>query len=165
MIRRNRMFKDVQDILVSLLQSKTTSAPWNRWDIIAGYPNETVFDVFEKPIIFVADPSIEEKIYQQGASQKNYKLNVRIGSWVSIQNGGGEELAIIISELLNLFDDPYTCNRLTFDTQIGNTTYTAKTIKQLGFSIIGIQLDRLISYPEDSQLRQDVNLIAMTNLS
>jgi hypothetical protein len=163
-IRRTRLFKDVQDVLVSMLDSKT-AAPWDRWKVIAGYPNETVFAVFAQPFIFVADPSIETKLYQQGASVKNYKLNVRIGSWVSLQNGGAEELAIMVSELLNFFDDPYTCNNLTFDTQIGNTTYTSKTIKQLGFSVIDVRLDRLVSYHEDSQLRQDVNITVITNLS
>ena len=163
MIRRTRIFKDTQDVFKSLLASKT-AAPWNRWTVIAGYPNETVFKVFTKPFIFVSEPIVVEKTFQQGGSVKNYKLNLRIGSWVSLQNGGAEELAIMVSELLNLFDDPYTCNSLTFDTEIGSTTYTNTTLKAMHLSVLDITIGGLIEYKEDSQLRQDVNLTLITNL-
>ena len=162
-IRRNRLFGDVRDVLVDLLDSKTSASPWNRWEIVSGYPNETVFEKFLKPFIFVNSPINKVPLKHQGSSAFNYTLEVAIGAWVNITNGWENELSIMTSELTSLFDNRYTCNTLTFDTET-DTEYEDTTLIAMKCPVIDFQIGRLIPYPDDKQLRQDMSVIIKTNL-
>lgn len=162
-IRRNRLFGDVRDVLVDLLESKTSS-PWDRWEIVSGYPNETVFEKFLKPFIFVNSPTDKTTLKHQGGTAFNYVLEVPIGAWVNITNGWENELSIMTSELTNLFDNRYTCNTLTFDTET-DTEYEDTTLTAMKCPVIDFRLGRFMPYPDDKQLRQDAAIIVKTNFS
>jgi hypothetical protein len=162
-IRRNRVLGDIRDVLVDLLESKTTS-PWNRWQIIAGYPNETVFERFLKPFIFVNSPVDRTPVKHQGSGSFNYIFNIPVGCWVNINNGWENELSIMTSELLLLFDNRKTCNSLIFDTKT-DTTYDNTTLVTMKMPVIDFSLGRYIPYPDDKQLRQDSVITVKTNFS
>jgi hypothetical protein len=158
------MFGDVRDVFVDLLESKTTASPWDRWEIISGYPNETVFEKFFKPFIFVNSPVNKIPSRHQGSSSFNYTLELLIGAWVNIINGWENELSIMASELTSLFDNRYTCNNLTFDTET-DTEYEDTTLTAMKCPVIDFTMGRFISYPDDKQLRQDAIVLVKTNFS
>ena len=158
-IRATHIIDDIQQSIYQLLTKLTASSPWSDWTIKIGFPEEEVFDQFAKPIIYIESPIQVGKIQQQGQSAVNRRWRITIGTWLDRKHGGTEELNIIGSKLLSLFEDPRTaCVLTTFNITLGTTVYTATNLTALGIFIDGIEGPTPINATDEKEFRDEFSL-------
>ena len=144
MITAGRKVEDIQQCFFELLDSLTTS-PWDRWDVILGYPEEDRFEHFDKPFIYVLSPAINNKMPHQGG-RSILEWTIIVGAWCDHQNGGVEEINIINSQIFELFDDSKRINdTIKFDVTLGGTDYTDQDLMDVGVEVDNISGAREMS--------------------
>jgi len=159
-IRETHILDDIQQSIYGMLNKlTTTTSPWTSWKVIIGFPEEEIFDQFDKPIIYVMSPIQVSKIQQQGQSGVNRRWRVKIGTWLDRKHGGTEELNIIGSKLMSLFEDPRTaCVTTTFNITLGATTYTNTYLTQLGIGVDGIDGPNQVFVYDEKEFRYEFEL-------
>ena len=136
MIRASQKIEDIQQCFFELLDSFTTS-PWDRWDVILGYPETNRFEHFTKPFIYVLSPKLVNTSPQQGG-RSALTWELIIGSWDDFQNGGVEEINIMNSEIFELFDDFQRVNdTVKFDVTL-KSAYTDVDLMDMGIGVVNI---------------------------
>ena len=160
LIRATHILDDIQQSIIALLtQLTTTTSPWTDWKVVTGFPEEAVFEQFAKPIIFVLEPIIVGKLQHQGQNAINRRYRMTIGAWLDRKHGGTEELNIIGSRLMSLFDDPRSaCVTTTFNITLGTTTYTATNLTTLGIYTDGIEGPMPFYILDEKEFRHDYNV-------
>ena len=159
-VRSTHIIDDVQLSIYSLLyELSTTTSPWTDWTIKIGFPEEEVLDQFAEPIIYVMQPIQVGKIQHQGQSAINRRWRIAIGAWLDRKHGGTEELNIIGSRLMSLFEDPRTaCVLTTFDITLGTTAYTDTNLTALGVFVDGIEGPNQIYVLDEKEFRDEFQL-------
>ena len=134
-IRMDNLIDDVQQCLVELLQAQTT-APWNRWEKILGYPETERFSEPGVSLIYVLAPVNldDQKIDHAGGGLARAEMEVKIGAWTYRKEGGPGELDIITSRLQSLFRNP-TVHALTFTVTL-DSEYADTTLFTQGISVV-----------------------------
>lgn len=158
--RSTHIIDDIELSIYSLLYELSTStSPWTDWTIKRGFPEEEVLDQFDEPIIYVMQPIQVGKVQQQGQSAVNRRWRMTIGAWLDRKHGGTEELNIIGSRLMSLFEDPRTaCVLTTFDITLGATAYTDTNLTALGIFVDGIEGPEPIYAPDEKEFRDEFKL-------
>ena len=156
-MRANYIVKDIQKILWSLF--KSLSSPWTDWEIILDYPDQSVFEEFTKPFIYIEKPMIVNTREQQGG-MRSHDWELIIGCWVDRKTGGPGEINIITSRLIALFDDPKTLGTTKFDVTLGATTTEDTTLVLQGIKFLNIMGPREII--KDTDLKEFRNEITIT---
>jgi len=137
MIRNTYIVEDIQDCIVEYLQALQVSAPWNRWTIIYGYPNEEKFNL-EEVLIYVQPPKFQSgEIKNQGSQIGLGQWMMRLGVWNDRLAGGAEEIGIAESQILYSFRHKGRMADTTFDVT-NSAAYTGTTLLAQG-----IQIDRI----------------------
>lgn len=138
MITAGKKIEDIQQCFFELLDS-FSSSPWDRWEVILGYPEEERFEHFDKPFIYILDPKIVNKVPHQGG-RASLTWEIKVGSWSDYQNGGMEEINIINSQLFDLFDDyKQVNNTTTFDITLFGTSYSDTNLMTMGIGVTDIR--------------------------
>ena len=152
---------DIQTAIIGLLVSKT-SAPWTSWTVIRGWPEASVFENLSKPFIYVEHPEFTGRAnIMQGGGKYIKNWNMIIGAWDDRKTGGPEEIAIITSQLVNLFFDS-SVHTATFTASVGGTTYTGKTLLEWGIAISPNVTSRAIATEGEKEFRNEVYLTLRT---
>ena len=136
-IRTTHLIDDIQKCIYTLLNTLAGStSPWTSWNIVYGFPEEEVFEQFDKPIIYVMAPVQLSKLFHQGGDSINRYWRMTIGAWLERKHGGTEEINIIGSRLMDLFDDKkVACYDTTFTVTLGTTTYTDTNLTTMGIFV------------------------------
>lgn len=163
-VRAAYRIDDVQLCIFELLNDNT-DAPFDRCDIILGYPNEERFEQFTSPIIYVMPPIIlPDGIRSQGGVSSK-RLEISIGTWVDQSHGGSGESNVINSAIIDLFDDPQKCHSTqTFTVTLGLTAYTDTNLSTMGIEVEEIMYIRELAKSVDlKEFRYEINLQLLTN--
>jgi hypothetical protein len=160
LIRAGYKTADIQQAVMGLLKSKTASggSPWTSWTAIEGWPGKQVFENFTKPFLYCQPPGMYSREYHQGGGKAQNTWELVIGGWADRQNGGSEEAAIMLSSLINLFQDD-SVNSIKFSGTIGGTAFTSKTLPELGVEVLDIQNPREITIEETDDFRGELSII------
>lgn len=160
-VRAGYEIDDIQTAIKALLDTKT-SAPWSSWTVIRGWPEYAVMNNLAKPIIYVEHPVLNSAAaFQQGGGKSIKEWQMVIGAWDDRKTGGPEEIAIITSQLINLFSDA-AVHTVTFTAAVGGTTYTSKTLLDWGIAIAPQAFSRDIATKDEKEFRNEVTLIIRT---
>ena len=164
-IRSTHFIDDIQRCIYALLNElASTTSPWTDWTVKLGYPEAEVFDQFDEPIIYVMPPVQINKIRHQGESAPTRYWRMTIGAWLNRMQGGTEEMNIIGSKLMALFEDGATCcSTTTFDVTLGTTAYTNTNLITMGIVCNGIEgPNERFDVVDEKEFRNewDVELIA-----
>lgn len=173
MIRPEYYLLDLQDAFIALFKSLTT-APWNDWSFVKGYPHKDVFKNFSKPIIFLESFFEVEKQEFQGA-YLGYKaspesndyghlklMQAPLGIWINSKRGGPDEMQIIKSRLMTLLVPgksgvPSNTFNVTYS---GSSVITGTTLFAEGIKEINLNNGRPIATEDDDELREELILSA-----
>lgn len=157
MIREARIYQDVKDLMIALIQAKITAGqPWAYWVISPSWPNENVYDKMTNPIIVVTDPKIINLGQRYGGGNFKY-MSMEIELWNNNETGGPEEINILSSEFIKFFGTSRSVHTQTFDITL-STESTDTNIYKQGMSIVGLY-DRGNLYTEkEDQFRKGYNL-------
>jgi hypothetical protein len=144
-VRANYIIEDIQRCIHGLITKLISgTAPWTSWRIVYGWPTSKVFETFTKPFIYVMPPMQTDFIFQSGGGKKLGRFDLTIGAWDDRVTGSTEEINIISSRILALFNDPATVQttqfNVTLDSAYTNTTLNAQGVKIescVGPSVIG----------------------------
>jgi len=143
-MRSGYELEDTQKCIVAMLDSVTDS-PLADAEIIFGYPESERFLKFTKPFIYVLEPILIERHYQQGGIPVEYIYSITIGLWTDNNTGGIEEINLISSYLVTFFEDKKKCHSTQkFTVKLGNTTYTNTDLITQGIRIYEISDYRFI---------------------
>ena len=156
-MRANYIVEDIQKILWSLF--KSLSSPWTDWEIILDYPDQSVFEEFTKPFIYVEKPMIVNTFQQQGGT-RSHDWEMTIGFWDDRKTGGPGEINIMTSRFIALFDNPQTLATAKFTVVLGATTTANTTLVSQGLKFKNITGPREII--KDTDLKEFRNEITVT---
>ena len=138
MVRQNNIENDLQDCIIQYLKSFQGSAPWNRWEIVYGFPKEDVFEL-QKVFIYVLTPKYNANgIKIQGSQIDLGRWALRLGIWNDRISGGAEEIGIAESRLLYAFRHKSQARTATFDVTT-DAAYTDTTLQDQGIQIERIE--------------------------
>ena len=156
-LRAGYEIDDIQAAIIGLLASKTSS-PWSGWTLIRGWPEIAVFENLSKPFIWVEHPQLSGSAsMMQGGGKILYQWSMIIGAWDDRKTGGPEEIAIITSQLINLFADS-AVHTAAFTASVGGTTYTSKTLLEWGIAISQNVFSREIATQAEKEFRNEITL-------
>lgn len=160
-LRAGYEIDDMLTAIVALLKNKTSS-PWSSWEIIRGWPEIAVFELFSKPFIYVEHPRLSGIFAQHMGGGKTMKSwEMIIGCWDDRKTGGPQEVAIMTSTLINLFGDAAVhCD--TFTAAVGGVTYTSKTLIDWGIAISQNVFSRQIATEHEKEFRSEITLLIHT---
>ena len=163
MIRAAYRIDDIQLCIFELLND-SSDAPFDRCEIKLSYPNESEFNKFTKPFIYVNPPIINDSIFTQGALP-NFRSEITIGTWTDQHLGGSGESNVINSALINLFSNPQKCHKdYTFTVTLGLTTYTNTTLTAMGIEVENVLYLREMAKSVDvKEFRYEISLQLLTN--
>lgn len=155
-VRANTILEDCQRCIHGLISKLcSTTAPWTSWTAILGYPESDVWEL-TAAVIYVETPyKIAISRQQGGLGLGTY--GVPLGAWDNRKTGGTEEMNIISSRILNLFETPATFNT-QFTIVIGGTTYTNTTLYAQGIGISDISGARRIETEDSKEFRNEFTL-------
>lgn len=158
MIRSGYEISDIQKAVTDLLRSKISSgAPWSSWQVVNGWPGLTTFENFKKLILYSHAPLLYQTDLQQaGKARKLFEMV--IGGWSCSASGGAEEAAIAQSALISLFEDP-AINAFRFNSTVGGTVNTNKTLLEIGMAIEGVINPRAINVVSEDDFRAEISLV------
>ena len=145
MIREGYEASDIQLNFLNLFkQLTTTGTPWNRWEVIESFPDETVFSL-EIPIIYIEAPIfIGDGVLAQGADFRS-AWSIILGAWVENDDGGALEVANICSQVVRYLQHPNLINEITYDIDYYGTSYTATTLYEQVIAIERVAMDRWVA--------------------
>ena len=163
-IREKYKIDDIQKCIYALILKLTTAtSPFTDWAVVYGFPEAEIFDSFTKPFIYVEMPVATFRFDMQAGGKPNYAWEMIIGIWDDRKTGGSEEISIMASQLLALFNDPQTCMRTQFNVTLGTTTYTNTTLLAQGIGIVNISGPReILDNVAMKEFRQEFNLTLET---
>lgn len=171
MIRNDHFFEDIRKILLAFFNAQ--SAPATSWTFILDYPDKHFFHKWAKPFIWLENITPTGRMESQynfhstsvvgGSTYKNYvylmEMELRIGAWLAEKHGGMEEINIIRSWLVNLFNPPLPkLPSTTFNVTLGATTYTGTTLYAQGIRQISFFGDNDVPTEDIKEFRREVNL-------
>ncbi len=157
-IRRTYLIDDVQKCVFRLLRQLTgAESPWTSWNVIEGYPEDRVFEEFDKPFIYVLKPVVTGAYRQQGGLP-NYLMEMVIGMWDDRKTGGPEEINIIGSHLLELFMNPQSLYSKKFNVTLGTTSFTDTTLAAQGLRIKNIKGPKELKVKAVKEFRREFTL-------
>jgi len=157
-VRDTHIIEDVQQCIFKMLDG-LTSSPWDDWNVVLGYPDDTVFSQFSQPFIYVMEPLMVDRVRHQGASGVNRKFSMTVGAWDHRKVGGPEEINLIMSRLLKLFDDPkVVCVDSTFDITLGTTDYSDTNLSTMGVYIDDVSGPNDLFVHDEKEFRAEVSL-------
>jgi len=146
-IRRIEIKNDIQKCIKAMLDAKITADDdWDnrRWTVIRSYPGSDLMDQISKAIIWIDEPVLSAQATSQGSSQSNNEYRLNIGVLTDNKTGMIHEAASIMSRFEDLFTDPAVLNAITFNITLGATSYTSKTLMQMG---IYVNTESVVSMP------------------
>ena len=153
---------DIQSCYYQMLKA-LTAAPWSSWNVIRGWPEIEVFNNPSKPFIYVMPPVSVEDWMQQAGGIAGTIWEMIIGCWDGRLTGGPEEIQIIGSQLLALFNNPVTLNKTnTFNVTLGATTYTATELLSQGIETMSIRGPRDIATEDQKEFRSEFTVSLLT---
>jgi|GEM_PF-1143289 len=161
-LRSTHIVDDVQQCIYALLNTLSGStSPWTSWTVTLGFPEEEMLHQFAEPIIYVMSPVQLSRVTQQGASAITRYWRVILGAWLERKHGGIEELNIIASRIMSLFEDrKVACVDTTFNVTLGSTTYTDTNLTTMGIFVDGIQGERdRFEFIDEKEFRREWDLI------
>lgn len=161
-LRSTHLVDDIQLCIYTMLNTLSGStSPWTSWTIKLGFPEEEVLDQFTKPLIYVMSPVQLNKIKQQGGSAITRIWRLTVGCWLERKHGGIEELNIIGSRLMSLFEDPkVACVDTTFTVTLGTTTYTDTYLSAMGICVDGIEGSKeRFEFIDEKDFRREWDLV------
>lgn len=160
-IRSTHIVDDIQRCIFCLLESLSeTAPPWTDWNVILGYPEATVFSQFIKPFIYVLEPVVIGRYFHQGGGKTTRLWRMSIGAWDHRKIGGPEELNIISSYLIDLFDDPKSVNSdIKFSVTLGNTEYSDVNLLSMGILVDRIEGPQIIETEDEKEFRCQFELV------
>ena len=156
-VRMDNLIDDTQQCLVELLKAQTT-APWNRWTKILGYPETERFSEPGVSLIYVLAPAIldSRKVEQQGGGLARAEMEIKIGAWTYRKEGGPGELDLITSRLQSLFRNP-TVHSLTFTVTL-DSEYADTTLLAQGISVVNCVGPYPVATEEKKEHRSEIKL-------
>jgi len=157
-IRSTHIIDDIQQCIYALLNTLSGStSPWTSWTVVLGYPESEVFDQFTEPIIYVMAPVQIDKVEQQGQDAPTRYWRLTIGVWLERKHGGPEELNIIASRIMDLFEDKKVVGvDTTFNVTLGSTSYTSTNLSTQGIYVNGIIGDReRLEFIDEKEFRHE----------
>jgi hypothetical protein len=100
---------------------------------------------------------------QQGGGIPGTEWEMIIGCWDARLTGGPEEIQIIGSQLLALFNNPVTLNKTnTFNVTLGATTYTTTNLIDQGIETMSIRGPRPIDCEDLKEFRDEFIITLLT---
>jgi len=150
-IRANYIIDDIQRCVFELFEKLcANTSPWTDWQVCYGYPETSIFEQFTKPFFYVMPPSQMATLPMQGGK------SIRQWQWDDRKTGGTEEINLMGSRLMELFDDAKAVNYTnTLDVTLGTTTYTGTNLGTQGIFITGIEGPRLIQTEDIKEFRRE----------
>jgi len=138
-VRQTHIIEDCERCFEALFNAKISGGvPWSRWETYLGFPEEDVLSQLEKPVIYTESPKYIEEIKQQGGLGLGL-YQMYFGAWDDRKTGGPEEINIISSYILQLFRNTKTLHTTTFSVTLGGTSYSGKTLTDMGIVVQGIR--------------------------
>ena len=157
-IRETHILNDVQDCFYELLSRLAAdTSPWTDWEIMRAFPQQDVNTDFAKPIIYIMKPVKSGEIGQQGGKPV-FLWEMTVGVWIDRKAGNVDELGIMVSELLALFNDHNTCNKKTFAVILGKTEYSDTTLLNMGIQAAGVTGPRDAAESDLKEFRQEITI-------
>lgn len=155
---------DIQTTIYSLLNSFTAS-PWDRWDIVVGWPDLTtpgdstskVSASFD-PTCYVMEAIKLNEINQVGGGVPTNLYSMIIGFWLQRRSGGSKEMSQWISEMLYLFQRPATIHAVQFDLTLGTTDYVNTTLTAQKLYVQRIDADSRDMSDDRNEFRREITL-------
>jgi len=157
-VRDDYIIEDIQKVLVYLFKEMVATT-WTRWGVVFGWPEQDVFEKFNKPFIYELTPQESGEIQQQGGGHGRNFWELIIGLWDDRQTGGIEEINIMSSKLHNFLKTPQICHTQQFDVTLGDTVYTNTTLSTQGLRVQSIQGPREIFTEDIKEFRREFTLI------
>lgn len=158
-IRSSYIIEDIQQCIYCMLLSLSGS-PWSDWKVILGFPETKIFDQFENPFIYVLEPVPIGRYMHQGGGKATRLWRMSIGAWDHRRIGGPEEINIIISHLLDLFDDSKKVNRdIMFSVKLGDIEYTDVNLITMGILVDRIEGPQIIETEDEKEFRSQCELV------
>jgi hypothetical protein len=157
-IREASKIEDIQRCVHGLIKKlETATAPWSSWGLVFGYPETSVFENLSKPFIYVEAPTLVDFVYQQGGGKKCGIYTMLLGAWDDNKTGRDEEINIISSKIISLFNDPSTCHTTQFDVTLGSA-YTNTTLIGQGIRITGCLGPSIIDGQDLKEFRREFQI-------
>ena len=162
-VRETHKPHDIQTCMYELIGKLISdTSPWTGWERVYGWPEEDVFSQFTKPFLYILSPRKTAVVAQQGGGATAFRWEMTIGAWVDRNVGGPDELTIMEGRLIQFFGNPNTCHTKTFTVILGDTTYTSKTLLNMGISIENINGPNELTPDDLKEFRSefDIEIIA-----
>ena len=158
-IRDGYKINDIHDCIFKLLDAKSTS-PWNRWNVIRGYPSTEVFANFTQPLIYLEAPKKINEIRQMGARSLQLWSSI-LGVWTDRITGSIEEQNIMEGTIFDFFDNFVSCHTSTFTVTLGTTTYTNTTLNAMKIGIDSISGFENRPTEDEKEFRSECTLLIL----
>lgn len=157
-VRTTHIMIDIQDCFYALYSALiSATSPWTDWQIVRGWPDSSVFENLTKPFIYLLEPFKTGSTGQQGGREK-FLWEAIHGLWVDRDVGGHEEIQIMESRLLDFFGYQYNCHRQTLTVTLGATTYTSKTLLEMGIRVTGVSGPRDVGEDDLKEFRREMTI-------
>jgi len=151
---------DIQLCIYELIDYLTeNTSPWTSWEAVLGWPETEVFKD-KDAIIYVLEPIPvkAEEIRQQGGLPL-HRFELLFGGWVTMKQGGAEEINIMDSTILNFFENPQTVHQQTFTVTLTDGTEQADTtLVNEGIRVEDITGGRWIDTEDVKEYRKEFTL-------
>lgn len=157
-VRANYKIEDIQRCIKGLIAKLVAgTAPWTSWQVVFGWPETDINNKLVKPTIYVLEPILIDQLFQQGGQTGLGLYEMIMGAWDDRYIGGTEEINIIGSRILNLFNDANTVHTTQFDVTL-DSAYTNTTLITQGIRIVGIGGPRVIDTEDRKEFRREFDL-------
>lgn len=157
MIRDTHRLLDIQNCVHALIDYLCSdTSPWKSWKAVLGFPEEEIFEQFNKPLIYVLSPvQTDKKRHQAGESLMFYEMI--IGLWDDRKTGGEEEIIIMDSYMLDFFANPGTVHASSFNVTT-DATYTGTNLITQGIRIRDIGASQEQPTEDKKEFRREFTL-------
>jgi len=157
-VRTDYIIEDCQKCFHTLISTLTGStSPWTRWTAVLGYPETDMFTDFKKPLIYTMSPMQVDKQWQQGGLCIGFYEYIQ-GLWDDRKTGGVEEINIMSSNVLSLFQNPQSVGTTTFDITL-DEAYEDTTLMAQGISVMNIIGPREIATENPKEFRREFSVL------
>lgn len=158
MIRADSILSDTLLCIHRLVKSLNGSEPWSRWNYYPDYPAQ-VIKQGEPCVIYFETPRFDSgNSFNQMGGEKSDDMIMTIGAWVDSLEGGKGEIELIVSKLYNFFNSQATVNTTQFTVVLGSTTYTNKTLLQLGLAVNDVSSPQEIATEKLLEFRYSLDI-------